>query len=128
MANLLKSTVFTLMFVFAVSFITGYFSEIAHVPAELSGAFMISTVTTVIGLITMACFAIPLHIFLKSKHMHSVSWYIASGFIPGIVLVFVFRFFGNDTILAQMQQAALLGAFGASAAMVFWYFSKDCKP
>jgi hypothetical protein len=125
MIQIFRDTIFTLIFIFAVSFIIGLGAEIAHSPAGWDGALLIATVATTIGLLAILCWGLPIHIFLKSKRLHSVYWYIASGFLPGIVTIFIFHFFGNDTFFEKIQQAASLGAFGTISAIIFWFFSRE---
>ena len=115
----------TLLFIFFVSAALGFFSEIGHSPAGWEGALMIAFAATIIGALALLVFGIPAHLFLQYKGITSKLWYFLLGFMPGIVIVFVFHFFGNDTFIEKVQQSLALGLFGAFSAVVFSFFAVE---
>ena len=114
----------TLMFSFITSFLMGFYSEIAHELGGLSGALLISSGATVIVVLSLIAWGIPLHLLFKSRGIFSPYLYFFSGCFPGFFIIFVFHLFGNDTFSEKLQQSLILGMFGGVAAVVFWYFAR----
>lgn len=110
--------------VFISSFILGLGMKIAHSPAGIIGASYIAFFTTLIALISMFVWGIPVHVLLCHFKRKSILWYGFLGFIPGIVLIFGFDFFGNDGFPYNIYQSLMLGGMGSFIACVFWYFIK----
>lgn len=121
MIKVVKASTVTLLCIFIVSFIIGFNTNIAHSPADWDGALLISSIATIVGFVSLICWGIPVHLVLHHKKLSSIFWYTVSGVFPGVIIVFVFNFFGKDSFFVQIQQSLTLGIFGAFAASIFDY-------
>jgi hypothetical protein len=128
MKKIATSTIFTLAFIFVFWFLLGLGAKIAHQPAGINGALLIATMATSVGFIALVIWGIPVHLFLRYKNITGVHWYFLSGFLPGIVTVFVFHFFGNDTLTEKLLQSLILGLTGAITATIFYAFVREKRP
>ena len=124
MLKLLPSLIFTLLVVFVVSFVLGYQTEIAHSPAGWDGALFISSVATIIASIALLVFGLPLYLTLQHLNKLKMSYYLLGGALPGFIIVFLFKPFGNDTLPTLLLQGAACTISGVFTAGVFWYFSR----
>jgi len=127
MIRILKSSIATVLVMFAIAFVFGYFTEIAHSPAVFDGALLIAMVATGIGTVFLGIWGIPMHLFLLHMRAKSVVWYLLTGFIPAIILIFLIQPFGKDEFPTSLIQVFVFGIFGSVAACVFWFFAWD-KP
>lgn len=128
MKKIALSTVLTLLFIFAFWFLLGLGSQIAHQPAGVNGALLIASIATSVGFIALVVWGIPIHLFFKYKNITGFQWYFLSGFLPGIVIIFVFHFFGNDTLPTKLLQSLMLGLIGAITATIFYAFVREKPP
>lgn len=128
MKKIALSTVLTLLFIFTFWFLLGLDSQIAHQPAGVNGALLIASMATSVGFIAIVVWGIPIHLFLKYKNITGFHWYFLSGFLPGFVIVFVFHFFGNDTLPEKLLQSLVLGLIGAITATIFYAFVREKQP
>jgi len=124
MLKLLPSLIFTLLVVFVVSFVLGYQTEIAHSPAGWDGALFISSVATIIASIALLVFGLPLYLTLQHLNKLKMSYYLLGGALPGFIIVFLFKPFGNDALPTLLLQGAAFTISGVFTAGVFWYFSR----
>lgn len=122
--KLLPSLIFTLLVVFVVSFFLGYQTEIAHSPAGLDGALLISSVATIIAAIGLLILGLPLYFTLQHFNKSKMSYYLLGGALPGFIIVFIFQPLGNDALPALLLQGTILTLSGVFTAGVFWYFSR----
>jgi hypothetical protein len=123
MLKLLPSLIFTLAVVFVVSFVLGYQTEIAHSPAGLSGALLISSVATIIAAIALLILGFPLHFTLLHLNKSKMSYYLLGGALPGFIIVFLFKPLGDDALPTLLLQGTAFSISGAFTAGVFCYFS-----
>jgi len=124
MLKLLPSFIFTLAVVFVVSFILGYQTEIAHLPAGWNGSLLISSVATIIAAIALVTFGLPLHLILIRLNKAKMSYYSLGGALPGFIIVFLFKPLDNDAFSTLLLQGAAFSISGAFTAVVFWFFSR----
>ncbi|MFT7356160.1 MAG: hypothetical protein ACI92T_003212 [Pseudoalteromonas distincta] len=123
MLKLLPSLIFTLLVVFVVSFFLGYQTEIAHSPAGLDGALLISSVATIIAAIALLILGLPLYFTLQHLNKSKMSYYLLGGALPGFIILFLFKPLGNDTLPTLLLQGTAFTISGVFTAGVFWYFS-----
>ena len=125
MRKILLASIVTLAFVFILNFLMGLATEIAHSPAGLSGALLIASSASIVSLLVIVLWGIPVHLLLRYTRKRSYWWYFIAGLIPGFVVVFMFNIFGNDTIDLKILQALSLGIIGGISAIVFWHFTRE---
>ena len=118
--HLTLATVKTLIVVFVIcfilTFVDSYGGDFDHWLITLS----ISVVTTIVAAIAMLVWGIPTHIYMHRKNLKSWTYYLLSGFVPGIVFVYVFKPFGDEAPYDLFLQAVQCGAIGSFIAVVFW--------
>ena len=87
----------TLMFSFITSFLMGFYSEIAHEPGGLRGALLISSGATVIVVLSLIAWGIPLHLLFKSRGIFSPTCIFLA------VVFRVFLLFSSSTCLVIIR-------------------------
>jgi len=85
-------------------------------------AFLIGGVATIVALIVMVSWALPIHFLLKKNNLSSVKWYVLAGITPAFIFIYVFKPFGDDSAIDLLQQALFCSLVGAISAFCFWYF------
>lgn len=123
MSKLIKPIFLSTLAVFVFTFIVGLGTEIAHSPAGWDGALLIATMASIIGLIVILLWGVPVHLLLKNYKKTQLHWYLISGVFPSFIIVFVFLPFGKDTLNELLIQSVVLGIVGALAAGVFGFFA-----
>jgi MFS superfamily sulfate permease-like transporter len=93
----------------------------------LEMAMLLATGTTLVALVVLVAWALPVYWFLKSRKRESLLSYSIAGAMPAVVLVPSFRPFGDDTVPDLILQAVTLGVIGALAALMFWRFRRRSR-
>jgi len=123
MIKLIKSILYSVLSVFILTFFVGIFTKIAHSPAGLNGAFLIASVSSIIAILGLFFWGLPIHLVLKRYGKTNIIWYILAGILPCFVAVFVFYPFGKDEFQTLIMQATMLSIVGALVSSVFWFFA-----
>lgn len=124
MKSLLLASIACLGTVFAGVFAIAYIDVLRSGMWGLEMAMLVAAGTTLVALVVLVAWGLPVHWFLKSRKRESLLSYSIAGTLPAVVLVPSFRPFGDDTMPHLILQAVTLGVIGALAALVFWRFRR----
>ena len=115
----------TIIFVCVLGFIIGLNSVIAHTPPSIDSGLLVSSAATAIAFIAIIVWGLPVHFFLKYKKINFIHWYALAGFLPGVIMVFVFNFYGKDPLYIQLLQALPMSIIGGVSASLFGYLANE---
>ncbi len=112
--------------IFVAASVFGYIDSLRTDYWGIDTVFLVSIVTTLVALFVFLAIGIPIHLLLKFKSIESVYAYLVAGGIPGIVIVYIFKPFGNDSMKDLAIQASYLSFLGVLSAFIFWlvYYRK----
>lgn len=123
--RLLKAVFGTTIFVCILGFIIGLNSVIAHAPPSIDSGLLVSSFATIIAFIAIIVWGLPVHFYLTYKKINFIRWYALAGFLPGIIMVFVFNFYGKDPLYIQLIQALPMSIIGAVSAGLFGHLANE---
>lgn len=123
MKNILVASASVLGTVFILVFLAAGIDSIGSDFSDIRITALIAGVATLIALVALAIWAIPLHLLLSRIGKTKLIWYLLPSLLPGFIFVYWFKPFGRDLDLHLLSQAAFCSFIGAAAGMVFWYFA-----
>ena len=69
----------------------------------------------------IACaIVIPLHVYLQSKNIVGVVWYLGTGYLIGATFLLIFSTEGSAVGLDKVRAVTTFGLVGVIPAFVFW--------
>ncbi len=122
MRKLINAIFIALAAVFLVTFSITYVDSLRSDVWGIEMALLTGGVATLVALIVMISWALPIHFLLKKYNLTSLTWYVLAGIAPAFIFVYAFKPFGEDTAIDLLQQALFCSLVGAISAFCFWYF------
>ena len=122
MKKLLFSSICALAAVFILSFVVNYAFYL--LTSDVFGVLMaayVSYITTLVAGVALVIYGYPVHYFLNKYNISSYKYYLLSGALPCIAIVFIFKPLGNDSIIHLIQQSILFAIIGLVVSGVFWF-------
>jgi len=120
MKRTILASLLSLLAVFLVNTIVFYIDGTYLGSWSIESVLAFSSVFALFTLIVMLLWGLPIHLLLQKKNKTHIFYYIVAGGIPGLIVVGVFKPFGQDALQHLVVQSLYLVAIGIVAAMVFW--------
>ena len=98
------------------------FTLLSEAPAEDILVFgrMFLLPTVLVTFIIACAIVIPLHVYLQSKNIVGVVWYLGTGYLIGATFLLIFSTEGSAVGLDKVRAATTFGLVGVIPAFVFW--------
>jgi len=122
MKHLSVASGLVVLIVFVVTFVAATVDAI-HTDYSVFIALLTSGVASLVALVVVIFWAIPVHLILNRINKSGLVWYILAALIPSFAFIYALKPFGQDTNFDLLIQALFCSFAGTLGAIVFWYIA-----